>query len=88
MANVLTTSLPAYVEQNHDTLLRDTVLGAESAKRFTLQTGVKTKTALNLLNTSIVFQDGSSCGFNSAGTQTISPNRVSCWLFCLCCCTV
>ncbi len=77
MANVLVNSLPEYVAQNHDSLLRDAVLGAESAKRFTLQTGVKTKTALNLLNTSVVFQDGSSCGFNSAGTQTISQRTIT-----------
>ena len=55
----LINSLPQYVEQNHDKILRDSILGAESAKMFTLQTGVKTKTALNLLNTSIEFQDGS-----------------------------
>lgn len=77
MANSLTTTLPAYVEQNHDTLLRDTVLGAESAKLFTLQTGVKTKTALNLLNTSVEFQDGSACGFNAAGSQTISQRTIT-----------
>lgn len=77
MANVLTTSLPAYVEQNHDTLLRDTVLGAESAKLFTLQTGVKTKTALNLLSTTVEFQDGSTCGFNSAGSQSISQRTIT-----------
>lgn len=77
MANVLTTSLPTYVEQNHDSLLRDTVLGAESAKLFTLQTGVKTKTALNLLNTSIEFQDGSTCGFKSAGSQSISQRTIT-----------
>lgn len=77
MANVLVNSLPEYVAQNHDSLLRDAVLGAESAKLFTLQTGVKTKTALNLLNTSVVFQDGSSCGFNSAGSQTISQRTIT-----------
>lgn len=77
MSNSLTTTLPAYVEQNHDTLLRDTVLGAESAKLFTLQTGVKTKTALNLLNTNVEFQDGSACGFSAAGSQTISQRTIT-----------
>lgn len=70
-------TLPAYVEQNHDTLLRGAVLGAESAKMFTLQTGVKTKTALNLLNTSVVFQDGRGCGFNAKGTSNISQRTIS-----------
>lgn len=70
-------SLPSYVEQNSDTLLRDSILGSESAKMFTLQTGVKTKTALNILNTSIEFQDGSGCGWNAAGTSTISQRTIT-----------
>lgn len=70
-------NLPTYVEQNHDKLLRDSIMGAESAKDFTLQTGVKTKTALNLLNTSVVFQDGSVCGFNASGTSTISQRTIT-----------
>lgn len=70
-------TLPEYVEQNHDSLLRDALMGAESAKMFTLQTGVKTKTALNLLNTSIVFQDGMTCGFNADGTSTISQRTIT-----------
>ena len=70
-------TLPAYVEQNHDTLLRSAVLGAESAKMFTLQTGVKTNTALNLLNTSVVFQDGSGCGFNAQGESKVSQRKIS-----------
>ncbi len=73
----ITNSLPAYVEQNSDSLLKAAILGAESAKMFTLQTGVKTKTALNLLNTSIVLQDGSSCGFNAAGTSTLSQRTIT-----------
>lgn len=73
----LINTLPEYVEQNHDQLLRDSVLGAESAKMFTLQTGVKTKTALNLLNTSIEFQDGSECGFSAKGTSTISQRTIT-----------
>lgn len=70
-------NLPTYVEQNHDKLLRDSIMGAESAKDFTLQTGVKTQTALNLLNTSVVFQDGSVCGFNASGTSTISQRTIT-----------
>lgn len=73
----LVNSLPAYVEQNHDKILRDSILGAESAKMFSLQTGVKTKTALNLLNTSIEFQDGMECGFNAKGTSTITQRTIT-----------
>lgn len=75
--SLIVTSLPAYVEENHDSLLRKSVLGAESAKMFTLQTGVKTNTALNILNTSVIFQDGSGCGFSEQGTSTISQRTIS-----------
>lgn len=74
---MIISTLPEYVEQNHDSLLRDALMGSESAKMFTLQTGVKTKTALNLLNTSIVFQDGMACGFNADGTSTISQRTIT-----------
>ncbi len=77
MSNVLTTTLPQYVEQNGDKLLRKAILGSETAQRFTLQTGVKTQTALNLLNTNVVFQDGKSCGFSAAGSQTISQRTIT-----------
>ena len=65
-------NLPAYVEQNHDSLLREACLGSASAKMFRLQTGVKTKTALNILTTDVVFQDGSGCGFNAQGESRVS----------------
>jgi len=77
MATNLTLTLPQYVEQNHDTLLRGAILGAETAKRFTLQTGVKTKTALNLLNTDVEFQDGSNCGFSANGSASISQRTIT-----------
>lgn len=69
-------TLPAYVEQNNDTLIRESVLGAESAKMFTLQTGVKTKTALNLLKSEVEFQDGSQCGFSANGTSALSQRLI------------
>lgn len=73
---IIATSLPAYVEQNHDTLIREAVMGAESARMFTLQVGVKTKTALNLLKTAVEFQDGSKCGFTANGTSTLSQRLI------------
>lgn len=70
-------TLPEYVEQNHDKLLSSAIMGAESAKMFTLQVGVKTKTALNLLNTEVIFQDGSGCGWNAQGSSKISQRTIS-----------
>jgi hypothetical protein len=69
-------SLPAYVDQNKDTLIKKSILGAKSAKRFNLQTGVKTSAAINLLSTSATLQAGSACGWNAAGTSTLTQRVI------------
>jgi len=73
----ITSTLPVYVEQNTDKLIRDAVIGSESAKMFTLQTGVKNKSAINLLNTTVVLQDGSACGWNGNGTSAVSQREIT-----------
>ena len=70
-------ALPLYVEQNSNKLIRDVILGSDTAKEFTLQTGVKTQTALNLVSTNIVFQDGSTCGFNAQGESVLSQRTIT-----------
>jgi len=73
MANSpIMTSLPEYVEQRRLPLIAEAVLGGDSAKLFNLQTDVKTSAALNLLSTDVEFGDGSECGWDEAGTQTLS----------------
>lgn len=72
MANPIVTSLPAYVEEKKIGLIRNAVIGAKSASLFNLQTGIKGATAINLLNTNVVFGDGSDCGWDDAGTSTLS----------------
>ena len=66
------TSLPNYVEQNRPDLIAKSVIGARSASLFNLQTGVKGPTALNLISSDVVFGDGASCGWNEAGSTTLS----------------
>lgn len=66
------TSLTAYVEQRRFPLIKEAVLKAKSASLFNLQTDIKTSAALNLLSTAIQFGDGLACGWNEAGTQTLS----------------
>lgn len=66
------TSLTAYVEQRRLPLIKEAVLKAKSASLFNLQTDIKTSAALNLLSTAIQFGDGLTCGWNEAGTQTLS----------------
>lgn len=70
-------NLPIYVEQNRLPLIRKAVLGARSAKEFNLMSGVKGATALNLLDTTVVFGDGSNCGWNEAGTSTLSQRTLT-----------
>lgn len=65
-------AISSYVEEKKNGLIRNAVIGAQSVKLFNLQTGIKGATALNLLNTAVSFGDGSSCGWNEAGTSTLS----------------
>ena len=69
-------SLPAYVEENRLPLISKAVLGAKTPSLLTLQTGVKGETALNLLQTSVVFGDGADCGWDEAGTATLTQRII------------
>lgn len=67
-----TQSLTNYVEEKKLPLIRKAVLDARSAKEMNLMTGVKGATALNLLDTTVTFGDGSACGWNEAGISKLS----------------
>ena len=73
MANSYNVSgLPAYVDQNRPLLLNEAILGGISAREFTLMAGVKSSAALNILTSNVQFGDGSVCGWNEAGSSTLS----------------
>lgn len=76
MASYNVTALPDYVEQHRDVLIAKSVAGSKSADMFTLQTGVKGPTALNLISTDVVFGDGSACGWNDAGEATLTQREI------------
>ena len=65
-------ALTAYVDEQRLPLIRKTVFAAPSTRYFNLQTGVKHAAALNLLNTDVVFGDGSACGWNESGSTAFS----------------
>jgi len=65
-------ALPDYVDQNRPDLIAKAVIGAKSADLFSLISGVKGPTALNLIGTNVVFGDGSTCGWNEAGSTSLS----------------
>ena len=68
--------LKSYTEEHRLPLLRNAVIGSKTAKLFNLQTGVRGATALNLLDTTIQFGDGSSCGWNEAGKTSLSQRVI------------
>lgn len=69
-------SLTTYVDEQKLPLIRKAVLAPKSASLFNLQTGVKSKAALNILTTNVVFGDGSTCGWNDAGGNTLSQREI------------
>lgn len=71
-----TSSLTAYVGDNKEKLISKAVLGAKSASKFNLVTGVKGAQKLNLLDTTVVLQDGSACGWTEAGTSKLSQRII------------
>ena len=71
-----TSELTSYVNDNRNQLISKAVLGAKSAKLFNIVTGVKGATQLNLLDTTVVLQDGSACGWTEAGTSKVSTRTI------------
>ena len=68
--------LTAYVDEQRLPLIRKSVLDARTINHISLQTGVKSATALNILDTNVTFGDGASCGWNEDGTSTLSQRQI------------
>lgn len=78
MANSLdVAAITGYVEERRLPILRKMVLSPKSTKLFTLQTGVKKNSKINLLDTTVVFGDGGNCGFNASGTSAFTQRQIS-----------
>lgn len=65
--NFIVDDLPAYVQENHDILIREIVLSGGTISRMTLQTGIKKSAYLNYLDIDPEIQDGTGCGFSAQG---------------------
>lgn len=76
-SNIIETSLPDYVQTNHDLLVKDLVLGGKSIARMTKQVGVKKDAYLNYLDIVPTIADGSSCGWGEAGTITATQRTIN-----------
>lgn len=74
--NFIVTSLPEYVEQNRDLIIREVVLRTRTIARIAKQTGIKTSAKLHYLDVDPVFQDGKGCGFTPQGTVELTDRQI------------
>lgn len=75
--NFIVISLPDYVKTNQDMLLKNFgLVGTDTRRRISLQTGVKKSEYLNFLEVAPTLQDGSACGFNAAGNVTMTQRTI------------
>lgn len=76
--NYVVSSLPDYVQNNKDILLKNFALvGTATRKRIGLQTGIKKDAYLNFLDVNPTLQDGLGCGFNPLGTATLTDRVIN-----------
>lgn len=74
--NFIVSSLPDYVEQNRDLLIKDAAFGASTIDYLNIQTGIKTSAKINFLSADPVFQDGSTCGFTPDNTTELTQREI------------
>lgn len=76
--NFVVTSLPAYVQDNKDLIIKNFALvGTASRQRFGIQTGIKTSAYLNYLELNPILQDGKGCGFTASGSATLTQRTIT-----------
>ena len=64
-------TITGYVQANEKELLGKAIIGAKTASMLNLQVGVRGSAYLNLLDSTATLQAG-ACGWNAAGTDTLS----------------
>lgn len=78
VTNFLVNSLPAYVQDNRDIIVKNFALvGTDTRRRIGLQTGIKKDAYLNYLDLAPVLQDGAGCGFNPLDEITLSQREIN-----------
>lgn len=77
VTNFLVTSLPDYVQENRDLLIKNFALvGTATRTRIGLQTGIKKSAYINYLDITSVLQDGNGCGHNPLDEITLSQRTI------------
>lgn len=74
--NFIVSSLPSYVKENQDFLIKEVVFGTPTIARITPQTGIKTSAYVNYLSATPVLQDGKGCGFNPSNSTTLTQRTL------------
>ena len=69
-------SLATYTDEVGGELMRKAILEGETAKIIKIQPGVKGSQAINLLDSTLVVQDG-SCGWSSSGQTTYTQRDIT-----------
>jgi hypothetical protein len=73
----LDTRLKTYLETNGVEVLTKALFNSESAKYFSIQTGVTAETPIIRLDSSITLADASTCGFEATGSDTFTNRLLS-----------
>lgn len=77
MPNFVVTSLPTYVQENKDMLLKNFALvGGGTRSRISVQTGIKSSAYLNYTEVDPTLQDGTGCGFTSQGEVELTQRKI------------
>lgn len=69
-------ALPDYIKEHRDELFINSTLGSKTFDYVEIMPNVKWKDALNYLDSEIVLQDGSNCGWNPQGSDTFSQRFI------------
>ena len=73
--NPIVTGITGYVEEHRSELLSKAMLDGRSRRAFNLMTDVKGPTALNILDTNVVFGE-LQCGWNESGSTEFSQRKL------------
>lgn len=77
MPNFVVSSLPDYVQENRDLLLKNFgLVGTATRQRIAIQTGIKKSAYINFLEIAPTLQSGEGCGFSAAGDATLSQRTI------------
>lgn len=69
-------NLTAYVDERNEELLTKSILGAKTLDVIDVMLGVKSKSALNYLDSTVVLGDASTCGWNPKGSDVFTQRTI------------